>query len=228
MRQPLSGLLLAMLFPLVALRPMGQEEAGLTMISGRLFVDLNANGSYEEGELALGGIPIEFANGERIETVYTAADGTFSIQVEPGLWRTTLRPPEGFDYALPDGLELQVVESSMPSIDLQIGLQPVQLLQVLVSALEGEVDPAVAAPGEPTGEEQLPESAGPTVDPEIYDGPFVPVDGNGDPILLPESGAALPPRLALIAVASGVLVIGLAVWAVGRELESRRTAVEVR
>lgn len=223
MTQPALGLLLALLFPFATLRPLAQEGPTPTVISGRLFVDLNADGAYQEGEPALGGIAIEFANGERIETVYTAADGSFTVQVEPGLWRTTLRPPEGFEYALPQGIELQVVESGEPALDLQIGLQPVQLLQVLVNALESEVDP-VETGGEveqPAGE-QSPETTDPGIDPEIYDGPFVPVDGNGDPILLPESGSSLPPRVALVAAAGGLLAIGLVIWAAGRELESRQ------
>lgn len=216
MMQPALRLLFALLAPFALSQPV---EPGPTVISGRLFVDLNANGAYDEGELVLGGIAIEFANGERIETAATAADGSFSIQVEPGLWRATLRPPEGFEYALPEGIELEVVESGEGELDLQIGLQPVQLLQVLVSALERAEDPGE----QPADElEQPPESSEPPVDPEVYEGPFVPVDGAGEPVLLPESGSSLPPRVAAIALASAVLAIGLVIWAAGRELESRQ------
>lgn len=189
-----------------------QESTDVT-IAGRLFVDLNANGVFDQGELALGGIPIEFANGDQILTVTSEADGAFSIQVEPGLWRAALRPPEGFEYGLPEGIELQVLQAEEGALDLQIGLQPVQLLQVLVNSLETGADEVQPA------EEPVPAESG--TQPEVFDGPFVATPEAVDPNLLPASGSSLPPRAVVVLAAAGGLALGLGFWAVGRTLERR-------
>lgn len=221
MHQTRVGLWMALLFPIFGLLPMQQPEPELIAVSGRLFVDLDADGLYDEGEPALGGIAIEFANGEHILTVATAEDGTFSFEVEPGLWRAVLRPPEGFEYALPQGIELQVLQAGGDQLSLNIGLQPVQLLQVLVEALETGDDGGEPAPEPVEDSPEQPEPADPEVEPEIYDGPFLPPDESLDPSLLPESGARLPPRMLLIGAALGLLTVGALSWAAGRLLQRR-------
>lgn len=207
-------LTLALLLPMFAAVPVQQPEPGNTTISGQLFVDLNGNGAYDPGELALAGIPIEFANGEQIVSATTDADGAFSIEVAPGLWRAVVRPPVGFEYALPEGLELEVLEAGESQLQLTIGLQPVQLLEVLVNSLE------TGTGQEPPVEQTTPsEQAG--TQPEVFEGPFVATPETVDPVLLPESGSALPPRVLTLYLAGGMLVLGLGSWTAGRMIGAK-------
>ena len=223
MGKSLAGLWCALLFASVGWVPAQQPEPGLVPVSGRLFVDMDANGQYEEGEPVLGGISIEFADGEQIVTIATAADGSFALQVEPGLWRATLRPPEGFEYTLPEGIELEVLEAAEGELSLQIGLQPVQLLEVLVNALESEQAGAEDEPA-PEAVDESADPSDPEVEPEVYDGPFTPPDESVDPGLLPESGGSLPPRLLVLGGAVGLLTAGALLWVGGRLLQRRQLA----
>lgn len=217
MMQGAARLAAALLIPIVGSAPLGQLQEDPSTIWGRLFVDLNSNGAFDEGEPPLGGIPIELANGLRIETTTTAEDGSFSVQVEPGLWRIKLLPPEGFEYTLPEGIELDLVQTTDLPVELLIGLEPVHLLEVLVSSLEVEAEQEELATDQTQESEDEP---APTAEPDVYEGPFLPDDPAADPDLLPESGSRMPPRVAAVVLSGGLFGLGLLAWTIGRVLES--------
>lgn len=76
--------------------PAVHAEETVGTLRGRVFVDANENGRLDADEQAMSGIDLEYTNGELIERVQTAQDGTFSVALPAGTWRVSVLAPDGY------------------------------------------------------------------------------------------------------------------------------------
>jgi hypothetical protein len=80
-----------------------QWRCGAGRISGQVYKDENNNGSRDEGEDILSGVTVylENANGTRVKTAYSNAQGVYTFgDVSPGKYRLELEVPYGYELTM--------------------------------------------------------------------------------------------------------------------------------
>jgi Mg-chelatase subunit ChlD len=98
-------------------------------VTGRVFDDVNGNGTFEVGEPGFDGVlvyPDFNANGVRESTetlTFTAPDGTYSIEItNPGNYVIRIEEPEGETQVLPDPTANVNGSKTVTGVDFPLGL----------------------------------------------------------------------------------------------------------
>lgn len=190
-----TALLLGVLSLLTLGAALAEENVGV--IRGRLFVDANENGSFDEGEQVLSGVNLELADGEQILTVPTAEDGTFSVNVGAGVWRVNLVAPDGYTVLNDASREVTIAADGTTEAVMDFALQ----------AVPAEVS--------------QPQSEAAAEEAQTADAEAVVAEAPAEPTLLPETGAGLPRGAGLAMLALLVLLlVGVVLVVFGRRVAS--------
>lgn len=115
-------LTMALIAALMLATPAVAQSEG--RIAGIAYADLNGNGVRDEGEEGLQDVRLNFASGGWDTSINTAADGSFSIDLNPATWTVTvLETPDS--YAKPDPASVEIViENAGDSVtNLEFGLR---------------------------------------------------------------------------------------------------------
>jgi hypothetical protein len=84
------------------------------LIGGTVFVDFDVDLQHDPGEPVFEGVAVELASGESSIVALTGPDGTYSADVEAGLWVVTIQPPAGYTL-LSSGRQEVVVDPAGPA-----------------------------------------------------------------------------------------------------------------
>lgn len=196
----------------------GDEPVGI--IHGRVFIDENGNGLFDPDEAVMEGVEIEITNGEIIVSALTDEYGTFSFNVEPGVWQGIIYVPEGYTV-INDATREAVIDSGEPyeaMMDFALVLTEASAEEELVVDGGGDVNSSEAGvdSSHPTdyfegGSDAIAEDASNASSGQGSDSGILGV-------ILPESGFPIPLRLAAAIILVVVLVAGTTLIFLGRRL----------
>lgn len=178
-------------------------------ILGFIFVDTNEDSLPDPGEPGLAGAVVEVSDGSNLLTAVSDSSGAFSLQVAFGTWSVVLQAPDGHEVINDRTRQVSISEETTTQSVLEFAVRRL--------SVDGQT------PSEP---EELPASE---VDAEEALAPAEATENEATPtepssdllVLLPESGANLPPWLALGLLGAATLASGVGLLLLGKRLASR-------
>ena len=186
-----------------------QTDTSPNTIHVLVYQDVNDNEEFDDSDVAVAGVEV-FAGSAAAEfTAVSDAEGWASLPASAGEWSVSIQTPEGFELISTEPNLVVFDQSGDQEQIVHIGLR-----QTSLSESEPEPGPE--------------DSFTPTVEPEVTVTEAVDPDegqtgdaGDPDdlPVLLPESGASIPPFLLAGLGAGAVMLFGLGLITAGRRLQ---------
>jgi hypothetical protein len=125
-------------------------NAPLAAVLGTKWLDLNANGQFDEGEEGLAGVTIRLldAEGEVIASTVTAADGSYSFTgLEPGAYSVEEIVPEGYVATSPISVSFTLSAGEEMVVDFHNNVQVAGEVVVPVAPTQPEAGQTLPVTG---------------------------------------------------------------------------------